>query len=87
MTLTDVRCVLPDFRYRAVDPSGIVEHEVCPVYTARALTGPVPHPEEVMDLTWVTPATLRWLARETPWALSPWTVLQVGAADRTAGAR
>jgi isopentenyl-diphosphate delta-isomerase len=34
ITLTDIRLALPLFRYRAVDASGIVEHEVCPVYTA-----------------------------------------------------
>ncbi len=26
------REVLPDFSYRAVDSSGIVEHEICPVF-------------------------------------------------------
>ena len=40
LTLTDIRLALPLFRYRATDANGIVEHEVCPVYTARAEANP-----------------------------------------------
>lgn len=43
--ITDLRCVLPDFRYRAVDAGGVVEHEVCPVFVARLdaeAAGPAP---------------------------------------------
>ena len=32
LTLGALESVLPDFRYRAVDASGIVENEVCPVF-------------------------------------------------------
>ena len=32
---TDIQIKLPEFSYRAVDASGIVEHEFCPVFTAR----------------------------------------------------
>ena len=42
LTLTDVRVSLPDFRYRAVDASGVVENEICPVFTARAVGEPSP---------------------------------------------
>lgn len=67
---------LPDFRYRAVDPSGIVENEVCPVY--RAVTDETPHPNplEVVEIAWVQPHALAQSIALTPWAFSPWLVLQ-----------
>ena len=68
---------LADFRYRAVDASGIVENEICPVFIASADTEPVPNPEEVMDLRWVPPAELIALVELSPWTLSPWTSAQV----------
>ena len=33
--MTGIRLLLPDFRYHAVDASGIRENEVCPVFAAR----------------------------------------------------
>ncbi|GAA1172632.1 isopentenyl-diphosphate Delta-isomerase [Ornithinimicrobium humiphilum] len=70
--ITDVQPLLPDFRYRAVDAAGVVENEVCPVFTARTSQLPVPDPDEVMELVWVTPEQLRDAATAAPWALSPW---------------
>jgi len=77
MDLSGLRLVLPDFRYRAVDASGIVENEICPVYIATAENDPLPNPDEVMDLTWATPRELVTAARSTPWAFSPWMVEQL----------
>ncbi|MFB8387114.1 isopentenyl-diphosphate Delta-isomerase [Microbacterium sp. NPDC055910] len=76
LTLTDIELALPLFRYRATDANGIVEHEVCPVYTARTSAEPVLNPLEVMDARWVDPADLAASLRTTPWAFSPWLVLQ-----------
>jgi len=68
--------VLPSFRYRAVDPSGIVENELCPVYTARAL-GPLrPNPLEVADYAWMSPGLLAEALERTPAVFSPWLALQ-----------
>lgn len=77
MQVHDLRPLLPDFSYRAVDASGIVENEVCPVFTARSEQLPEPHPDEVMDLRWVTGEELEAAVRAAPWALSPWMLEQM----------
>jgi isopentenyl-diphosphate delta-isomerase len=76
LTVRDLRIVLPDFRYRAVDASGIVENEVCPVYLAVTDEEPWPNPAEVMDECWTDSAGLGSALRATPWAFSPWFVSQ-----------
>ncbi|WP_019854286.1 isopentenyl-diphosphate Delta-isomerase [Actinopolyspora mortivallis] len=73
----DVRLRLADFRYRAVDVTGVVENEVCPVYTA-VTTDPIrPDPTETVDSTWVDWSDFVSLVRRTPWAVSPWAAEQV----------
>ncbi|MEO2098966.1 MAG: isopentenyl-diphosphate Delta-isomerase [Brachybacterium sp.] len=81
LQVRQVRPVLPDFRYRAVDASGVVENEVCPVFTAVAQGEPVPSPEEVMELRWVKADELAELVRLAPWTLSPWAVAQLEQLD------
>ncbi|TDN92524.1 isopentenyl-diphosphate Delta-isomerase [Microbacterium sp. BK668] len=76
ITLSEIELALPLFRYRAVDANGIVEHELCPVYTARTNDEPVLNPLEVVDARWVDPADLAASLDSTPWAFSPWLVLQ-----------
>lgn len=81
LTLADVREVLPDFAYRAVDAGGIVENEVCPVFVARAAGDPVVEPDEVAEWAWADPAAVVRTAAGTPWLLSPWSVLQLAELD------
>jgi len=76
LELSRVELALGDFRYRATDSSGIVENEVCPVYVASALTPVRARSDEVMDHQWVEPLGLGRSIRLTPWAFSPWLVLQ-----------
>lgn len=88
VTVRDVECVLPDFRYRAVDSSGIVENEICPVFIARTDELVRPNPDEVMDLAWSPIADVWTSARSTPWVFSPWFVDQIhelGSADSPYG--
>lgn len=77
MTVGDPVCVLPDFRYRAVDASGIVENEICPVFVVRAHGEIAPNPEEVIECRWVEAEALGDTVAVAPWALSPWSVEQV----------
>lgn len=68
--------LLPDFRYRAVDAAGVVENEVCPVFTAVAVGVPAPNPDEVAELRWAGVADVLAVVERAPWALSPWLVEQ-----------
>lgn len=74
--VADMRLALPDFRYRAVDASGMVENEICPVYIARAIGAPAMNPDEAMDARWVEPEDLASALETAPWAFSPWLFLQ-----------
>lgn len=76
ITVHSVELALPLFRYRAVDASGIVEHEICPVYIARTDDVVNPNPREVAEARWVEPADLVAALTAAPWAFSPWLVLQ-----------
>ncbi|MFK0072146.1 isopentenyl-diphosphate Delta-isomerase [Arthrobacter woluwensis] len=76
LEIDDVRAVLPDFRYRAVDSSGVVEHEICPVFVARIDRDPEPSPEEVDSWAWASPDHVDQAVTATPFVFSPWLVLQ-----------
>jgi isopentenyl-diphosphate Delta-isomerase len=71
-----LRPVLPEFRYRAVAPDGIVENEVCPVWFAELPGDPEPDLDEVMEWRWVDPADFLRVVDAMPSILSPWSVLQ-----------
>jgi isopentenyl-diphosphate delta-isomerase len=73
LELEEIELALPLFRYRASDASGVVENEVCPVYLATTHGDPEPHSDEVAE---VDPQALGESIRLTPWAFSPWLVLQ-----------
>lgn len=75
----ELSCVLPDFAYRAVDASGIVENEVCPVYAAQTHPGSrvTPNGSEVMEWKWVPWTSLDQAVGVVPFAFSPWAALQV----------
>ena len=76
LELDEIELALPLFRYRASDASGIVENEVCPVYLATTHSEPEPHGDEVAEVAWADPLALGESIRLTPWAFSPWLVLQ-----------
>ena len=73
----DVQVMLPDFRYRAVDASGVVEHEVCPVYVAFVDAPLAPRADEVAEWEWIEVETLLESARLTPFLYSPWLIEQL----------
>ena len=75
--VADLRCVLPDFRYRAVDASGIVENEICPVFTARPVGEVVPSADEVAEHEWADVSDVWAAVERAPWAFSPWFASQV----------
>lgn len=81
LTVTALGLVLPDFRYEAVDASGIRENEVCPVFVATVTGEVAPDPDEVMEHRWVDAAALADAAARSPWLLSPWSSAQITQMD------
>lgn len=73
----NLRLVSPNFRYRAVDSSGVVENEICPVYIAD-FVGPLsPDHAEVAEWEWVSPAALIEATELAPFLFSPWMAEQL----------
>ncbi|HWR49285.1 MAG TPA: isopentenyl-diphosphate Delta-isomerase [Pseudonocardiaceae bacterium] len=77
LQLTRSVVALPDFSYRAVAPDGVVENEFCPVLVAAVDGTPHPDPTEVLEYHWAPWPQIVTLATTTPWALSPWSALQI----------
>ena len=87
-SITNLRLHLPEFRYRATDASGIVENELCPVFTADLDGELSPEPSEVAEWAWVSPESLARAVTAAPFAFSPWLreqlplLMQVNALNR-----
>lgn len=81
ISVESLEVVLPDFRYRAVDASGIVENEICPVYRAVTTDAVDPNPAEVSEFAWLAPAALRVAVEAAPFAFSPWLGWQLEQLD------
>jgi isopentenyl-diphosphate Delta-isomerase len=77
LQLTHSEVVLPDFRYRAVAPDGVVENEFCPVLTGTVEGNLHPNPTEVFDYHWTPWPAIITIATVAPWAISPWAALQI----------
>ncbi|MGQ0776448.1 MAG: isopentenyl-diphosphate Delta-isomerase [Pseudonocardiales bacterium] len=76
---------LPDFRYRAVAPDGVVENEFCPVLVGAVDGQPEPDPAEVLEYRWVPWSEVVALVSIAPWALSPWSALQIPQLNQLGG--
>lgn len=72
--VVEITEILPDFRYRAIDASGVVENEICPVFSAKIDGELLPVTDEVMDFAWIDPDALTDVLRQAPFAFSPWAV-------------
>jgi isopentenyl-diphosphate delta-isomerase len=79
ITLSGLELRLPSFRYLAIDAAGIVENEICPVFTAWTGDEILPDPDEVAEYRWVDEAALSTAVTAAPWAFSPWLTLQLPA--------
>lgn len=78
LSLSGVKPLIPDFRYKAVDASGIMENEVCPVYLGVVTDDDVhPDPREVAEFRWSSWERLGLVAANAPWLLSPWAAEQI----------
>ncbi|MGH3549981.1 MAG: isopentenyl-diphosphate Delta-isomerase [Pseudonocardiaceae bacterium] len=77
LRLSNSVLALPDFSYRAVAPDGLVENEFCPVLVATVDGELRPDPSEVLEYRWASWPDVVTLAEIAPWAISPWSALQI----------
>ena len=70
--VADVEVVLDNFRYTAVDSGGVMENEICPVFTAQIVGEPEPDRDEIAEWRWVKPESLMQSFAHTPFVYSPW---------------
>ena len=78
--ITGITPVAAEFRYCETNPSGIVENEICPVFAARITNALTINSDEVMAYEWVDLDALFQALDATPWAFSPWMVMEATAA-------
>lgn len=81
IAVPSVDLVLPEFRYRAVMATGIVENEICPVYRAWWTGDPTPNPAEVADYRWASWTEVRRIPDLSPWCLLQLDELPAEPAD------
>jgi isopentenyl-diphosphate delta-isomerase len=80
MTAGSLEVVVPHYTYRAPPFRGIVEHEFCPVFVARAAGEPRPNRAEVAAYRWMDWQDFVLAARsDTADAFSWWCKDQLGA--------
>ena len=87
LTISNIQPALPYFRYSATDASGIVENEICPVFTAVYEGDGVisPNPDEVCDWGWSDVVDVEEAVAAVPYAFSPWIVQQISEGIYTGG--
>ena len=76
VTGTELRVVLPDFRYRA-EKDGVMENEICPVLVGFVSGQPRPNPAEVNDLRWVDWNSFVTHVSDPGNGFSPWAIKEV----------
>ena len=75
-TVSDLRLVLPRFRYRA-EQEGVVENEMCPVFVGSASGAVTPDPDEVGEARWEPWEAFRAGVLDGSRAVSVWCREQV----------
>lgn len=54
MTAQDFQLLVPEYIYKTPTFKGVIEHEYCPIYVARAASEVKPNPEEVENYKWMS---------------------------------
>jgi isopentenyl-diphosphate delta-isomerase len=84
VTLTELRLVLPAFRYTAQMPDGTRENEMCPVFAGRTGDQVRADAAEVADVSWVPWGEFSESVLSGARDVSPWCVEQVQELTRHA---